>query len=189
VTGVLMLLLFGLFPTLQQDVTRFIRKGTDRTVEIRDFRSQLTEERRYEMWSGVWPKFWAQSLTGYGFAQSHLHVYEFTEDQEAGRSLHNSYLEVFGDLGLPGITLLLLLLLFVGAECLGVITRGTGLLERQIAAVFISTFVAGSLNAFFESWMFSVGNLLSLLYWASVAGVIAQTAWQPVRRWQLSPAR
>ena len=189
VAGVLLLLLFGFFPTLQQDVTRFIRKGTDQTVEIRDFQSQLTEERRYEMWSGVWPKFWAQSLTGYGFAQSHLLVYEFTEDREAGRSLHNSYLEVFGDLGLPGITLLLLLLLFVGGECLGVITGGRGLFERQIAAVFISTFVAGSFNAFFESWMFSVGNLLSLLYWASVAGVIAQTAWQPVSRWQLSPAR
>jgi hypothetical protein len=176
--GVVILLLFGIFPTLQSDVTRFLRKGTDRTVEIRDFRSQVTEERRYEMWTGVWPKFWAQSLTGYGFAQSHLLVYEFTEDREAGRSLHNSYLETFGDLGLPGISLLGLLLAFVGGQSLGVVTRTTQLLERQMAAVFIAIFVAGSFNAFFESWMFSVGNLLSLLYWSGVIGIVAQTSWR-----------
>jgi hypothetical protein len=65
-------------------------------------------------------------------------------------------------------------------KAIGVVTRATDELERQISAVFIAGFVAGSFNAFFESWMFSVGNLISLLYWSATTGLIARTAWQPV---------
>lgn len=179
VAGTILLAGLVFFPAWQSDLTRFIRKGTDRAVQVQDFRSQLTEERRYEMWTGVWPKFWEKSLTGYGFAQSHLLVHEFTNDREAGRSLHNSYLEIFGDLGLPGFVLLSLLLGQVALQALGVVTGATSELERQISAVFIAGFVAGSFNAFFESWMFSVGNLISLLYWSAVTGLIARTSWEP----------
>ena len=41
-------------------------------------------------------------------------------------------------------------------------------------------FAAGASNAFFESWMFSVGNLTSLMFWVPVAGVVARWAWRPV---------
>lgn len=177
VGGTVFLSLFFLFPALQTDLIRFIRKGTDRSVQVQDLRSQLTEERRYEMWTGVWPRFVERSMTGYGFAQSHLLVHEFTNDKEAGRSLHNSYLEIFGDLGVPGLLLLALLLYQVGLKALSVVTRSTFVLERQISAVFIAGFAAGVLNAFFESWMFSVGNLISLLFWSATTGLIARTAW------------
>lgn len=175
------LLVAGLIfaPSLQGDLTRFLRKGTDRSAAVTDLRSQMTEERRYEMWTGVWPKFWERKATGYGFAQSHLLVHEFTNDREAGRSLHNSYLEIFGDLGLPGLVLLGLIIWQVGVKSVGIMTRKTSLLERQISGVFIAGFVVGSFNALFESWMFSVGNLLSLLYWASVTGIVARTACLP----------
>ena len=53
-----------------------------------------------------------------------------------------------------------------------------GPLERNINAVFMSVFVAGLVNAFFESWMFSVGNLTSLMFWAPTAGVVARWAWR-----------
>lgn len=179
ISGALIVTAFLVFPPLQTDLISFVRKGTDKSAQVTDLGSQLTEERRYEMWSGVWPKFWKQKLTGYGFAQSHLMVYEFTEDKEAGRSLHNSYLEMFGDLGLPGLLLLLLLLLRVGSKSVSVILLPVDPLERQISAVFIAGFAAGSANAFFESWMFSAGNLLTLMYWASLTGVVARTSCQP----------
>ncbi|NBO63380.1 MAG: O-antigen ligase domain-containing protein [Acidobacteria bacterium] len=175
--GSILLMAMVFFPTLQTDLTRFVRKGTDKSTQVKDFRTQLTEERRYEMWTGVWPRFVERSLTGYGFAQSHLLVHQFTNDKEAGRSLHNSYLEIFGDLGLPGLLLLLLLLYQVAIRAMGVVTKPNSQLERQISAVFISGFAAGLLNAFFESWMFSVGNLISLLFWSAVTGLIARTAW------------
>ncbi|HKX26168.1 MAG TPA: O-antigen ligase family protein [Blastocatellia bacterium] len=177
--GICLITALAILPALKNDLTRFIRKGTDKTTQVADLSSQLIEEKRYEMWTGVWPLFWKQRLTGYGFAASHLLVFPFTQDQEAGRSLHNSYLEIFGDLGLPGLILLLLILFRVGMKAVYLIQQPGESLERNINAVFISSFIAGSANAFFESWMFSVGNLTSLMYWGTVTGVIGRYAWRP----------
>ncbi len=171
-------LIFALSPTLQSDVTRFIRKGTDKSAAVTNISTQLMEEKRYEMWRGVLPMFWEQKLTGYGFASSHLLVFPFTKDEEAGRALHNSYLEIFGDLGLPGLLLLMMILLRIGGKAVALSQHRGEALERNINAVFISIFVAGSANAFFESWMFSVGNLTSLIYWGAVTGVVARWAWR-----------
>jgi O-antigen ligase len=163
-------------PTFQSDLRDFVRKGSKQEDT---FGSQFVEEKRYEMWVGVWPLFWKAKLTGYGFAASHLLAFPFTKDEAAGRALHNSYLEIFGDLGLPGLILLLLILYRVGIKMVRLINYRGQPLERNINAVFIAVFVAGSFNAFFESWMFSVGNLTSLLFWAPVAGVIARWATRP----------
>jgi O-antigen ligase len=175
-------------PSLQTDLTRFVRKGIDKTTEVTSLSSQFLEERRYEMWTGVLPLFWKERLTGYGFASSHLLVFQFTKDEEAGRTLHNSYLEIFGDLGLPGLILLLLILYRLSAKTVTLVHQRNEELERYINAVFIATFVAGSANAFFESWMFSVGNLTSLVYWACCAGIVARWAWRPAEAREPTPA-
>lgn len=178
--GVCLIAIFSVSPTLKTDLTRFVRKGTDKTAEVTDISSQIVEEKRYEMWAGVLPLFWKQKLTGYGFASSHLLVFPFTKDEEAGRALHNSYLEIFGDLGLPGLLLLMMILYRVGAKALRLIQQRGEFLERNINAVFIAIFVTGAANAFFESWMFSVGNLTSLMFWGPTVGVVARWAWRPV---------
>ena len=164
-----------ILPSLKTDLTRFVQKG----AQVGNLSSQIIEEKRYEMWKGVWPLFWKEKLTGYGFASSHLLAFPFTNDEEAGRAMHNSYLEIFGDLGLPGLIILLLILYRVTMMAITLMLRSSDYLERNINAVFISVFVAGSVNAFLESWMFSVGNLISLLYWACVSGVVARWAWRP----------
>ena len=161
-------------PSFQSDFREFVRKGSTRT----DFGSQFIEEKRYEMWAGVFPLFWKEKLTGYGFASSHLLVHPFTRDETVGRAIHNSYLEIFGDLGLPGFILLLLILYRVGTKAVALIQMRGEYLERNINAVFISIFFAGLGNAFFESWMFSVGNLTSLMFWAPTAGLVARYAWR-----------
>lgn len=181
-----LLIILFVSPTLKSDLVSFVRKGTDKSLQVTDFASQMSEEERFKMWSGVWPLFWKQKLTGYGFASSHLLVFPFTRDEEAGRALHNSYLEIFGDLGLPGVVLLLLLLYQVSVKSILLIQQRGEYLERNINAVFIAVFVAGSVNALFESWMFSVGNLTSLLYWVPVAGVVARWAWSPAP-WHSGP--
>ena len=177
--AVCLLIILFVSPTLKSDLVSFVRKGTDKSLQVTDFASQMSEEERFKMWSGVWPLFWKQKLTGYGFASSHLLVFPFTRDEEAGRALHNSYLEIFGDLGLPGVILLLLLLYQVSVKSVLLIQQRGEYLERNINAVFIAVFVSGSVNALFESWMFSVGNLTSLLYWVPVAGVVARWVWSP----------
>ncbi|MFN0088098.1 MAG: O-antigen ligase family protein [Blastocatellia bacterium] len=176
-------LIFAFSPSLQSDLTRFIRKGTDKSAGVTDISTQFLEEKRYEMWTGVLPMFWKEKLTGYGFASSHLLVFPFTKDEEAGRALHNSYLEIFGDLGLPGLLLLLVILFRIATKAAVLVQNRGEYLERNINAVFISIFIAGSTNAFFESWMFSVGNLTSLIYWGAVTGVVARWAWRS-REWR-----
>lgn len=178
--AICLLLALSISPTMKSDLVSFVRKGTDKSVQVTDFSSQFVEEERFKMWSGVWPLFWKQKLTGYGFAASHLLVFPFTRDEEAGRALHNSYLEIFGDLGLPGLLLLLMLIYRVGTKAVSLTQQKGEYLERNINAVFISVFAAGIFNAFFESWMFSVGNLTSLMFWVPVAGVVARCAWRPV---------
>lgn len=177
--AVCLLLILSVSPALKSDLVSFVRKGTDKSLQVTDFASQMTEEERFKMWSGVWPLFWKQKFTGYGFAASHLLVFPFTRDEEAGRALHNSYLEIFGDLGLPGLVLLLLLIYRVTLKGISLIQHRGDYLERNINAVFIAVFAAGLANAFFESWMFSVGNLTSLMFWVPVAGVVARWAWCP----------
>jgi len=174
------LLALTISPTMKSDLVSFVRKGTDKSVQVTDFSTQLAEEERFKMWSGVWPLFWKQKLTGYGFAASHLLVFPFTRDEEAGRALHNSYLEIFGDLGLPGLLLLLLFIYRIGGKAVTLIQQKGEYLERNINAVFVAVFAAGVFNAFFESWMFSVGNLTSLMFWVPVAGVAARWAWRPM---------
>ena len=161
-------------PSVQSDFRDFVRKGSTQT----EFGSQFVEEKRYAMWSGVFPLFWKEKLTGYGFASSHLLVHPFTRDETVGRAIHNSYLEIFGDLGLPGFICLMLILYRIGSKATMLVRLRGEFLERNINAVFISIFFAGLGNAFFESWMFSVGNLTSLIFWAPAAGVVARWAWR-----------
>jgi O-antigen ligase len=180
ITGACLIIALVISPALSTDTLSFIRKGMANSPYITNLSSQVFEERRYEIWSGVLPIFWKQKLSGYGFASSHLFVFPFTKDVEAGRTVHNSYLEIFGDLGLPGLILLLIILIRIGLKTITLTLQSGEPLEHNINAVFIALFVAGSINAFFESWMFSVGNLISLFYWGSVAGIVARSAWRPV---------
>jgi O-antigen ligase len=175
-----LIVVLAVFPRLQQNVVGFIRKDTVERAEIRDVKSQFYEERRYSLWAGVFPLYWKEKVTGYGFATSHLLAFPFSGDKEAGRHVHNSYLELFGDLGLPGIVLLLLILGRVAWKAAELTQRRGNYLQRDINAVFISVLAAGVVNAFFESWMFSVGNIISLMFWMPVAGVVAQWQWRNV---------
>jgi hypothetical protein len=171
---------FVVFPTVKNSITSFIRKDTVERAEITDVTTQILEERRYGLWVGVWPLYWKEKMTGYGFATSHLLAFPFTGDKTAGRHVHNSYLELFGDLGLPGVGLLFLIFYRVWNCGINLVQRRENYLQRNINAVFISIFFSGAVNAFFESWMFSVGNIITLMFWVPISGIVAQWGWPAI---------
>lgn len=178
--AICLVLSFLLFSDIRHEITRFIRKDTVERAEVTGLSSQFYQERRYELWSNILPLYWEKKLNGYGFATSHRLTLPFSGNKYAARHAHNSYIELFGDLGLPGFILLLLILYLIAARSIALIRRGGNYLQRNINAVFIAVFVAGTVNAFFESWMFSAGSVLSLMFWGPSAGIIAQWLWGPV---------
>jgi O-antigen ligase len=174
-----LVLSFLVFSDIRQEVMRFIRKDTVERAEVTGLSSQLYQERRYELWSNILPLYWEKKLNGYGFAMSYHLTLPFSGNRYAARHAHNSYLELFGDLGLPGLILLLLIIYLLAVRSIALIQRGGNYLQRNINAVFIAIFVSGTVNAFFESWMFSAGSILSLMFWGPSAGIIAQWIWGP----------
>ncbi|MBO0797296.1 MAG: O-antigen ligase family protein [Blastocatellia bacterium] len=167
------------FSDVRHEVMRFVRKDTVERAEVTDLSSQFYQERRYELWSNILPLYWEKKMRGYGFAMSHQLTLPFSGNRYSPRHAHNSYIELFGDLGLPGLILLLLVLYLVSLRSIALIQRSGGYLQRNINAVFIAIFISGTINAFFESWMFSAGSILSLMFWGPAAGVIAQWVWEP----------
>jgi O-antigen ligase len=181
ITAAAICLVLGLlvFTDIQREVMRFIRKDTVERAEVTGLSSQFYQERRYELWSSILPLYWEKKLNGYGFAMSHLLTLPFSGNRYAARHAHNSYIELFGDLGLPGLILLLLIIYLIAIRAIALIQRSGNYLQRNINAVFIAVFVSGTVNAFFESWMFSAGSILSLMFWGPAAGIIAQWVWGP----------
>jgi O-antigen ligase len=168
---------FLAFSNIRLEVMRFIRKDTVERAEVTGLSSQFYQERRYELWSNILPLYWEEKMSGYGFAMSHHLTLPFSGNRYAARHAHNSYIELFGDLGLPGLILLLLSIYVIAIRSIALIQRNGNYLQRNINAVFISIFAAGTINAFFESWMFSAGSVLSLMFWGPAAGIIAQWVW------------
>jgi O-antigen ligase len=174
-----LILSFLAFPDIRQEIMRFIRKDTVERAEVTGLSSQFFQERRYELWSNILPLYWEKKMNGYGFAMSHHLTLPFSGNRYAARHAHNSYLELFGDLGLPGLFLLLLIIYLIAIRAIAMIHRSGNYLQRNINAVFIAIFISGTINAFFESWMFSAGSILALMYWGPTAGIIAQWVWGP----------
>jgi O-antigen ligase len=174
-----LVLSFLAFSDVHQEIMRFIRKDTVERAEVTGLSSQFFQERRYELWSNILPLYWERKMNGYGFAMSHHLTLPFSGNRYAARHAHNSYIELFGDLGLPGLILLLLIIYLIAIRMIAMIHRSGNYLQRNINAVFIAIFISGTINAFFESWMFSAGSILALMYWGPTAGIIAQWVWGP----------
>jgi len=127
---------------------------------------------RWKFWEEMMPLFLVKPIWGYGFGSSHFLTCNFSGKF---RSLHNSYLEIFGDLGFIGLVLISLLLSYIGKDAFFLIKNSRNRYERNLNAVFVCCFAAGLLDAITESWMFSVGNISSALFWVPAITIVSRS--------------
>ncbi len=149
----------------------YIRGDTGLIAGIRDS--------RFDYWSEMLGYFLKRPYLGYGFACSHFLSANILIKT---RSLHNSYLEIFGDLGLLGLIIFILLVAYIGMQAFLLVKRNKNRLGRNLDAVFVCCFVAGLLDAVTDSWMFSVGNNSSLLFWVPAFAIVARLNFRQKQR-------
>ncbi|MBI3469260.1 MAG: O-antigen ligase family protein [Planctomycetes bacterium] len=129
---------------------------------------------RIALWCDLLTHFKTSPWIGHGFGCSHLFNRLVVADSDyADMHVHNSYLEVFGDLGLLGAVLLGMLLVGIFLHCrrsLQVMDART----RDVHAAMFATVCSGLLDAVSDSWLLSVGNNSCVMFWVMVAALVAR---------------
>jgi hypothetical protein len=106
-------------------------------------------------------------VLGYGFGtENKVFVDRFYYFQ--GDFTENSFVGMFLQLGLIGVLLLLLPFLLVVAMVAGIFRRPHGP-ERAFLAATAAVVAAGFVVAFFQSYLYSVGNIATLPFWIAAA--------------------
>jgi O-antigen ligase len=120
----------------------------------------------------------ARPLLGYGFGTERD---VFVERSYIFRGLftENSFVGMFLELGLVGVLLLLAPFVIVATLALRVVRRPTGD-QRSLAAVGAASTTAGLVIAFFQSYLYSVGNVATLTFWVILFLAVALAA-RPAR--------
>jgi O-antigen ligase len=79
---------------------------------------------------------------------------------------HNSYLQVAQELGLFGLAFFMVLVLALLYALFKLVILHAPVPDRVLYSGFAGVVAGGLVNAFFESWLFSVGNLGAMPFWA-----------------------
>jgi O-antigen ligase len=128
--------------------------------------SLLTASGRVEAWNTGIDLLRLRPDFGYGFGTEDL-LFEhfrmrFTE--HSGLMVHNSYLGLALQVGIPAAAICYLLLFFLAGR--GVWTSRKR--QRGPTAALVGCLIAGLIIAFSESWLYSAGNSQSLPFWVLV---------------------
>jgi O-antigen ligase len=121
---------------------------------------------RTDMWDLGWDLIQQSPIIGHGFGTEDLAFSEGSFREYEGKRFHNSYLGMAYELGYVGVAA------FFGPLILLALTqfwRRRGMTELALPHVLLAVLVAGLVSAFFESWIYSVGNALSFPFWTCVA--------------------
>lgn len=125
---------------------------------------------RTEAWNETLRFIRQRPWLGYGFGtEDHIFakfVVRFRE--HSGAYVHNSYLGLVSQLGIIGALLFFVPLLgFVAKHIVRVMQSGaTRVFSLRLAVV--SSIMSGLIYSFFESWIYTIGNAFSFLFWVLV---------------------
>ena len=162
----ILLLLAPLALTL--DWTRALARGEGNSFW------EILYNARVALWSNLLTHFATSPWIGHGFGCAHLFNRLVVTDADfADMHVHNSYLEVFGDLGAVGLVLLAVIIV-------GIVRHGGRALQaedvrvREMHAAILATVIAGLVDAVSDSWLLSVGNNSCVMFWVMVAALVAR---------------
>jgi len=110
---------------------------------------------------------------GYGTEDSLFLFYDIAFEEHAGVYIHNSYLGVLATNGIVGFLLILRVLGSIISSCAFLYKNRNKLGPTKSATMLSVSIVIGLLvHAFVESWMFSVGSLISIIFWSLAVVVL-----------------
>jgi hypothetical protein len=104
---------------------------------------------------------------GYGFATEPI-VFQDRFFYFQGAYTESSFVGMFLQLGAIGLLLILLPFAVGGAMVVRAVRRRSGV-DREVLAVAFGMVAAAFVGGFFQSYLYSVGNIGTLTAWASVA--------------------
>jgi O-antigen ligase len=128
---------------------------------------------RYALWMMAFERFKDRPFTGYGFGTGG-DVY--LPSGEPFR-YHSSFSQIAVELGIVGLIYFALPMIYAGVLVAKYhfVTVGNAH-ARAVIGGLMGAWLGGAMNSFFESWLFSVGNIAALLAWTCfAAGVKAMS--------------
>ncbi len=102
----------------------------ERFISTMDYKQDISAQSRFESWSAAWTIAWEHPLLGKGIRNSNIFSQNYGADY-SGRTIHNQYLQIAADSGVPAALLFIGLIGFsfylcekVRSECLYHLRRG-----------------------------------------------------------------
>ncbi len=157
---------------IEQGVLGFISRSDATEFDV----EEIADNRLYR-WELGWKSIRKHPTLGQGYGIGGISDSanpEFTEFDQ-GYPLHNSFLQVMQENGFVGLVLFLVMLLPLYYRALTVRMSGASRHPHLLAGC-MGVLIGGVVSAFFESWLFSVGNLGCMPYWVCVGIVWALTS-------------
>lgn len=116
---------------------------------------------RIPLWTGALKKWKERPFVGYGFGTAGDTYYVGTS---MPARFHSSLIQIAAELGLVGVFFFIAPLIYSGIKAVKASPAGD-MRSRAVIAGLAAGWFGGMADAFFESWLFSVGNAPTLLAW------------------------
>lgn len=169
--------MFGDTSALERGFASFASRGETTELNVEEI-----ADNRMTRWTLGWQSIQKHFILGQGYGIGGVSdgVDPRLTDYDIGYPLHNSFLQVWQENGLAG---LLLFLALIGGLYHRLLFREIAVPagELHLLAGGLGVALAGVVSAFFESWLFSVGNLGTLPFWACMTLLWVRTGMESAK--------
>lgn len=82
-----------------------------RFMSTTNYQHDTSAQHRFRSWAAAWEMVWDRPIFGFGIRNSSLYIHEYGADR-IGRTIHNQYLQIAADSGIPALIVYLMILAF-----------------------------------------------------------------------------